>query len=193
MPIREKDLNTLKLKKGNLTEELGMVVWDYVKPCTKEECIIANHCPYWQNNDRIFTCKVEATYLKSAMEPFQAMLEKSPDPFVMRWVGMHLIPLYHQLCKMEMYEIAVSDQSRVYADKAGKLSIHPVYREIREINREIFGLWKNANLLEFAKQSGFLSPKKMKSVKGIIEQGDADQGVPEFYEEMSGNNGAVDV
>ena len=157
---------------------------DYVRACRQEKCPLAKECSYFRENVRVGACQVELRFIKRITESFQMILEKDPDPFIMQWVGLHVIPLYHDLVKFRMEEMAITGNKTV-ADKSGKLSVHPIYREIRDTIKAIRSEWKDSGLMEFAKKHGFLGVGLQ--LKGVSEPLELQEGQPGFYEAMSGS------
>lgn len=185
MSIRQQDICSIKLQKGRV-EGYSFTSLDYVGPCKGEECPIADECIYWQNNSRIATCRVEGNYLRGVHETFMELVEKVPDPFVMQWVGSHMMKLYHQLIKMQLEEMAIKGRL-TYQEKGGKMAIHPVFREIREIIRSIRSEWRDSGLYDIAREHGFLGAlTDPANARRIAKGGKVNPGAgdPGFYSRM---------
>jgi len=60
------------------------------------------------------------------------------------FVGMHIIPQYRMLCKMQIYEMSVTSMVRM-TDK-GSLVANPIYKEIRSTVDLLLKLWKSVGL-----------------------------------------------
>jgi len=71
-------------------------------------------------------------------------------------IGQHIMPLYRHLFKMLKFELSL--RSIEGLDPKGQVRIHPVYREIREIQRAIVEQFKSSGIHEAAKQAGFFKP-----------------------------------
>jgi hypothetical protein len=108
-------------------------------------------------------------------------MELVPDPFIMQWIGSHMIKLYHQLIKMQIEEMSIRGRIS-YMEKTGKISIHPVFKEQRDIIKAIRSEWKDSGLQELAKQHGFLGVALDPKAAKKIASGKPGAGDPGFYD-----------
>jgi len=89
-------------------------------------------------------CRVAASYLKSVSTTILGNYEDKMDEGTLFRVGMHIIPLYRNLIKMKIEEIGV--KRVVQKDERGKLSINPLYKEIREYIKLLEQMWKSVGI-----------------------------------------------
>jgi hypothetical protein len=172
-PAQLYDMKVPKGKIGGLTVN----IWDKVRNCTGLKCELFSQCPYMQNEAKIEkikenrgdygVCRIEQKYLHAIMKPFWALLEKVPDEFVMQHVGMHLIPLYHDLVQLKMEKAKLKEIT--YTDSKGTKRIHPVYDQLLKTHKEIHATLKSSGLLELAKKVGFMKPGSLIPSEGDLE------------------------
>lgn len=189
--IVPRKLYDMKVGKGRIGG-LPVKIWDKVRPCIGEACELFLDCPYFQTEEKklkaresardkteLGVCRVEQKYLLSILTPFLSLLSKVPDPFVMQWVGMHLIPLYHDLVQLKMEKAKLGNLT--YFDSKGVKRIHPVYDQLLKTHKEILTVWRTTGLLKIAQDAGyFQAGGKMPSDDDNILDGD-----PDAYDEMS--------
>ena len=162
--------------KGVTDDGLQLVIWDYVERCRNKKCPISDKCTY----GRTGKCMVQVKYLNAVFAPLQEIIETVGDPIMMQMIGLHLVPLYHQLVKMKMVEMTVKDP--VLDDAKGGKRTHPVYKEMRDIMKSIMMHWKDSGLLNLIKSMGYLGGHlKTPNFNGIVEGGKE----PGYYEQMS--------
>ncbi len=188
-------LYNMKVPKGKIGDTL-INIWDKVKDCTGPECGLYKKCPYFKKKDKIAIaekrikegkslgiCRVEQKYMHYNIQPFLGLLQKIPDDFVVQTVGMHLIPLYHDLVQLKMEKARIS--SVTYSDSKGTIRIHPVYDQLLKTHKAIMETWRNSGLQTLAKEVGFFTKKRMNlspSEADLLVNGD---GVS--YEAMAGD------
>lgn len=116
-------LGNLEMKKGKL-DGIPIVLWDAIPQCNEEACPIRERCPYQKTGK----CTVRLKYLENVFNTVSAIPEHM-DPVTAMKIGMHIIPLYTQLCRFKMEEYACET---VVTDGKGSTKINPIFREIRE-------------------------------------------------------------
>lgn len=130
--IRNDWLNNLGIAKGQINGN-RFPLWDSVPLCRKKECPLFEECQY--HKDVTKKCKLQVHYLRSALDITLSNLpSKSPSEYTLSKVGLHLLPLYKQLITMKMLEHTLRSPE---VGEGGKVKIHPVYKEIRQINKDI--------------------------------------------------------
>jgi hypothetical protein len=158
------DLRVAKGKFGGI----AVNIWDKVRDCTGEKCELFSSCPYMQSEaklkrieagDNLGVCRIEQKYLYAILKPYWELLNKVPDEFVMQQVGMHLIPLYHDLVQLKMEKAKL--KAITYADSKGTKRIHPVFDQLIKTHEAITRIWKNSGLLKLAQEVGFMQPGKL--------------------------------
>ncbi|MCP3681909.1 MAG: hypothetical protein GY861_04390 [bacterium] len=60
-------------------------------------------------------------------------------------IGIHLMPLYKNLCKLKIEELGVK-QAVTMNTKSGRDQINPIYKEIREHIKIIQMMWRDIGL-----------------------------------------------
>jgi len=155
--------------------------WGPASKCT-ETCPMWDDCEYAKRE----MCTLEAKYMDVV---FNMLISENKDigitdqlDDIELWrVGFHLIPLYHQLIRLKKVAYTV-DQRLTQTDKQGKLSIHPVFKEIRAVLQSISKEIKELKLNEkwkkkFGKMGG---PGAGPDIEDLFEHGD-----PSYYDKMA--------
>ena len=182
MAVNPIKLNNLYPKIG-LIDNRPLLRWDPVTKCF-DRCPIYDDCPYAKKGK----CSIESTYMNNVFDnlvnpnPERGVADQLNDIELQR-VGLHLIPLYHQLIKMKKEAYAVRDISHV--NKQGSIKIHPVFAEIREIIRCISKEIKDLGINEkwerkFGKAGGAPNLGTGIGVEELMAR-----GTPGFYESIS--------
>jgi hypothetical protein len=83
-------------------------------------------------------------YLKAVTQVIMTNYEKNLDEGQLYRVGMHIVPLYRNLCRFKIYELGVG--SVVHTDEKGKRTVDPIYKEIREHIKLIEQMWKSVGI-----------------------------------------------
>ena len=152
--VLPQDLAAFRAGKG-LIGKYSFAVWDYIGPCQGDECPLNDVCTYkTTSKSKTKKCGIERYYIRTIVEPFAQLAQELKDPFIMHWIGLHLVPLYHHLVKFKKVERALSnpmDKTRM-----GDLRVHPIYREIRNTIKAIRTEWKTSGLIQTAKDEGYL-------------------------------------
>ncbi len=160
----------MKIPKGNIGNML-VTVWDNCSECTGDKCRLYAKCPYYQDKIKVKRmlrlqkegkslgqCRVEQKFLHYTLKPFWPLLQKVPDDFVMQIVGLHLIPLYHDLVQLLMKKASLKPNQLAYLDAKGIARMHPVYDQLEKTHKAIISTWKSSGLQAIAKEAGFLQP-----------------------------------
>ena len=166
-------INTIKVKKGNVAK-VPFNAWDYVRNCIGEKCSISHMCDY----PRDCKCGIEKAYLTAVLQPYNELLIEAADPVLNQWLGIHLIPLYHDLIRIKMAKLQYD--SVVLSGPMGRITVNPLLQELRlqitAIRREL-------------RESGI---QRLLISRGHIGGGAVDNdlksyldGAQGFYEEMS--------
>jgi len=190
--VRGGELGLAILKINQLYPTVGMdkgraiLRWDPVAKCSKD-CVIWEDCPYdVKNKPAGQKCRLEIVYMNKI---FHTLISPDGDGGIgdmlddieYQRLGVHLIPLYHQLIRMKKEAYAVKRMT--YATKQGGLAIHPIFKEIREImwaiDKEIRALGLNE---KWRKKYGKGSEgmKNVVDMEALFERGD-----PDFYETLT--------
>ncbi len=161
-------IGDIGLDKGYVREGIPLVAWDSVQTCFKK-CPITLKCPHFHINKK---CEVQVDYLTRVCQSIFGRYKYMDSRSLFKF-GMHVIPLYSQLCRLKIIELGVKD---LELSAKGKIYIHPVYREIRETLKMIVLICKDLELYIDGKVP----------MPGINEEGDANGwGDPNYYEEIS--------
>jgi len=162
--------------------------WDPVTIC-KEHCPVYDDCPYVRKG----RCALEITYMNTVYDnlispnPERGIADQLSDIELQR-VGIHLIPLYHQLIRMKKEAYAVKQM--VHENKQGTLKVHPIFAEIRDvikcISKEMHDLKINEKFeRKYGRMGGAPSLGGAQSIEELLEQGD-----PGFYDKLSEVDGS---
>ncbi|OIN96811.1 hypothetical protein AUJ66_05210 [Candidatus Desantisbacteria bacterium CG1_02_38_46] len=126
---------------GSGTKQI--ISWEVAKPCRGERCPASDLCDY----ERGSRCRVENTYLRSvAAVIYRNFITVLDEPTLMR-IGLHLMPIYQNLCRLKIVEIGVVDA--VMTDDKGKPFINPVYKEMREHIKLLEQTWRSLGLSDY--------------------------------------------
>ena len=140
--------DSIRKRFGNLSIEKGctedglvrLYQWDAISDCTMKECPAYKLCDIYARGK----CRVMQKYMLSLVEVvYRNYADRLTEPLLYK-IGMHLLPLYRQLCKMKIEELGVE---RVTVQTArGGVQAHPIYKEIRETIKLISLLWHDLQL-----------------------------------------------
>ncbi len=178
--VLPQDLAAFRAGKGRIGK-YSFAVWDYVSSCLGDKCPLSEVCTYKASpsNKSVKKCGIERYYIRTIVEPFAVLAQELKDPFIMHWIGLHLVPLYHHLVKFKKVERALS--SPMDKTKAGDLRVHPIYREIRNTIKAIRTEWKTSTLVQIAKDEGYFG--RLPSPLGGLEDGDL-HGDPDYVSSL---------
>ena len=125
-------------------------VWNAVQECEQENCVAAHVCPYQlelPNPSTSRKCLIVLKYLKEVETMVLNNFGKSmSDPDLFR-VGMHLVPLYKQLARLKIIEMATASTAIAEMTKSGTTKINCIFREIRECVKAIDLSWKELGMM----------------------------------------------
>lgn len=171
MTIREHHLNSLSISKGRLAGN-RFPIWDVVLQCT-DDCVLREECKYDRHSQN--KCKLQLHYLRSALDIILDNLpEEVPCEYKLQRIGLAVMPLYKQLITMKMLEHTLKSPE---VGEGGKCKIHPVYKEIRQILKDI-----DLNLKDLGVNT---SAAQISPTGDIIEGGKEEAiGSTGYYEEM---------
>jgi hypothetical protein len=144
----EGSFGNLSVARGTGRSGNSLYSWDALQDCTGDDCPAAPSCQYLQKvrgrGEEMEKCKVMASYLKSVSTTILGNYEDQMDEGQLFRVGMHIVPLYRNLIKMKIEEIGISRVVTVAEN--GKMSINPLYKEIREYIKLIEQMWKSVGI-----------------------------------------------
>lgn len=147
--MREKvdiDISVSGLQKGVVRNDQQLIAWDSVQPCNVNICPISSTCVY-ADPEQTHTrkCTVQVEYLQSFVDMIFNKYRYMGEDDMFK-IGMHVIPLYSQLCRLKIAERGVL--TALQEDRnSGRTSIHPIFREIRETIRAISAQWKELGFI----------------------------------------------
>jgi len=159
MAVNKNQITNFKMGRGTIGE-FSFAAWDFVSDCKGGECDLFKVCEYAKEyvsagiEKQRRKCGVEAYYIRRVSHPFFEIVQNLKDPFIMQWVGFHIVPLYHHLVKFKKVERSLENPMMMTV--RGDSVIHPVYREIRNTIAAIRKEWKNSGLMQIAKDEGYL-------------------------------------
>ena len=174
MSLRRAELNTLKLQKGTIQGN-RFPLFDSIKDCDSS-CRLVDECPYEieeKKNGTPIKCKLQGGFLRTMMDIVLSNLpEEKPSEYTLQKVGLMLMPLYKQLVSLQMLESSLTD---IVVGEEGATKIHPVYKEIRIVSKDIDKclrtLGVNSNVVMIAGENA--DPRKQ------LYNGD-----PDYYSDM---------
>lgn len=200
MPAHQSNrAGSLRMNRGEITKRVGsqtMIMWDVAMNCLFKECPFYERCPYvvkWRNKydseGRTKKCRAQIEYTntiyRAMMDRFDAA--RITDEQVAK-IGLQIIPLYTQLFKMKMIEYSLGYDKVAQFGAKGGISIHPVYKEIRELIKTINSVWKGVGSENI--KNGRKSSKDVKEdvegfgdtsfYKMMMEGEEIDNGKPQW-------------
>lgn len=138
---------TMKVKRGKSPSDKQLWSWDALTECAAQHCPAATRCHYLsESHDPPEKCMVMLKYIKSVSQVTLGAHESQLDEGQLYRIGMHIIPLYRNLCRFKIYELGLRDV--VHTDDKGKRTVDPVYKEIREHIKLLEQMWKSVGLIE---------------------------------------------
>lgn len=136
---------SMKVRRGKSPEGNQLFSWDALISCTSTACPAAEQCHYISpDHEPPDRCQVMLKYLKSASNTIMTNYEPQLDEGQLYRVGMHIIPLYRNLCRFQIYEMGV--RNVVHTDERGKRTVDPIYKEIREHIKLLEQMWKSVGI-----------------------------------------------
>jgi len=174
---------TLKAVKGTWDKKKVMT-WDSVPQCKAEDCTSHKDCYFYKGNysRNLTRCQVMSNYLRGVYLILVTNYDLS-EPDLLR-VGLHLLPLYKNLCRLQIEEHGIRELIR--PNKAGNLSVHPLYDQIRNYILAIDRLWGSMAFDKYYRGAkGKKGSLKMPDVNGIIN------GDPDYYEGLNDDENAT--
>jgi hypothetical protein len=140
----DQKFGTLTISRGQHKGEKALFSWDITADCTGETCPAFGICEY----EKVGKCKAMTLYLKGVTNVvIGEHLDDLTEAQLFR-IGMHMVPLYRTLVKMKIEELGVT--RIISSDDKGKLSAHPIYKEMREQIKLIELMWKTIGLHDIA-------------------------------------------
>jgi hypothetical protein len=169
-----KNVGDLALSKGEIRDGVSLHAWDSVQECNPDTCPVIDKCNYLH----VGKCKVQLKYLETLYTAIDKSYKYLDEAMLFK-VGMQIVPLYTQLMKLQIVELALPNPM-IYSAK-GQLMVHPVYKEIRDTLKTIAVMWKDLHLsFEF---SGKPNPSAGSSSSGEVR--DFEKGDPTYYKKIS--------
>jgi len=143
MPLGyKKRLGDIRVWKADIGD-VKVISWDAIPPCRGEVCSIWGICSKRGKEVSKRHCGVVHEYLGNVNEMiFRNYYNQLTEPMLFK-IGMHLIPLYKQLCRLKIEELAVENLVHIVS---GRYLIHPIMKEIRETVKDIEKVWSSLGL-----------------------------------------------
>ncbi len=140
-----KDIGDMTLYKGKLGD-VQLIMWDALPDCS-EECSIYDECPYEKRRKK---CEMRRRYLESVMASLEAGVKKK-DEISSLTIGLLVAPLFQSLISFKIYQHSLGH------DVMLRTKVHPIYKEIRQVIKEISSLLKDLGLTEGDKKGNYLN------------------------------------
>jgi len=139
-----KDIGDMTLYKGKLGD-VQLIMWDALPDCT-DECSIYESCPY---EKRRMKCEMRRRYLESVMDSLEKGVKKK-DEISSLTIGLLVAPLFQSLISFKIFQHSLGH------DVMMRTKVHPIYKEIRQVIKEISSLLKDLGLTEGDKKGNYL-------------------------------------
>lgn len=163
------------LQKGEVRDGMQLVAWDCIQECNPLECPIGTVCSYVTKSSLRGLCALQTEYLQAFTSTIFETYRYLDQADTFR-IGMHLVPLYSQLCRQKIVEKGVKQLA--YQDAKGVTRIHPIYKEMRETMKTITTIWRDM---------GFQAPNtpNLPGTEVNKLEGKKGYGDPNYYTEIS--------
>jgi len=133
-------IGELRVSKGTTPNTgLRIMSWDAIHPC-EPACRAYDICKYEKGG----RCRLMKDYLTRTEAMIIHNFEEQLDEPALYRIGMHLMPLYHMLCRFKIEEIGFN--RAVYTTDKGNYKANPVFKEIRETLKQIEAMWRGLDL-----------------------------------------------
>ena len=150
--------------------KLPMVVWSALADCD-EKCPLIGKCEKENDGEK---CEVMKDYFSNIINSAIATHGSYMNDKIAVSIGMNIMPLYAQLFKFKLIEQSLGMNEMVRVNKKGDMSMHPLYKEMRECIKLIDGLWTRIGMKNFLKGSG-----------GAVDSEDFFSGDSDYYSTIS--------
>ena len=169
--IIRRNTGNKQLHKGEVREGVHLVSWDCIQECDPAECPIGMRCLYAHKASGK-QCLLQIEYINELTTTILDQYPHLAQDDMYRF-GMHLVPLYSNLCRMKILEWSLPSVTCI--DSKGNIKIHPVYNEIRTTIKTISSLWR---------EMGFLAPPLTGGpTEGVVKN--SGFGDPNHYTRIS--------
>jgi hypothetical protein len=192
MDISNLKIGSLTLEKGTIRKDVKMFAWDGIQECTGgavdptdmnavvNQCPVTDMCTYIKRGK----CAVQVKYLETLYSSILGTYTYLDEPMLFK-IGMQIVPLYLQLVKLQIAELAVRHPT--YLSDKGTVMVHPIFKEIRETMKTIHIMWKDLDLtFSFGQKPGLRSGEDPKAVEVATQN--YEHGDPTFYKRLIENN-----
>lgn len=123
-------------------KQIRLYAWDAVPECSGTKCPAFSLCSY----EKTGKCQTVVQYLRNIHEFVFQNFGKEFDEAKWFRIGMHLIPLYKTLARLQIAELGVTDVIVTVGNKGPK--INPIFDAITKTIAQIEKVWKDMNLSE---------------------------------------------
>lgn len=137
----ERTVGDIGARKGMVDAKKILLTWDAIPPCQDEQCPAHHMCGRYQHKGK---CTVMLSYMKGiGTVLLREYKDVMTDEDLIK-IGLHLLPLYRNLCKLKIEELGV--RRVLNTNMQGNYVVNPIYREIRDTIKTIETVWKNLAL-----------------------------------------------
>ncbi len=159
LPLRlKRSIGTQSIEKGDVEGQLMYYAWDALPSCTGRFCPAFTDCSFSRKMEvadimeqrengvemELPKCGIMRGYLTTITQViFRNYMEDLTEAQLYR-IGMGLIPMYRQLCRLQIEELGL--HSMLYTNDKGDPKIHPLNNAIREQIIAIERLWQTIGL-----------------------------------------------
>jgi hypothetical protein len=135
----------LVVSKGNFggDREMKQYMFDACPNCRVDECPAADICDYETTKENGTKCEFMKKYIGSIVDTIMRNMVVESE-FQLYRIGMHLVPLYKNLCRLQIEEMGV--RRVVQLTPKGSWQIHPIYNEIRQHISMIEKTWRSIGI-----------------------------------------------
>lgn len=132
--MRRVELYRLKPTKGFIGRtDIRFIAIDAVQNCIGDRCRVYRDCPYGAALPE--KCTIEQKYMEAVIGSIKEIIGKAMDQAICNKISLHLLPLFQQLVRFQLFAYSVSDV--VYTTQAGVIKPHPIFKEIRDTIKSI--------------------------------------------------------
>lgn len=173
--MRDTELYRPTPTKGLIKTGQRLICFDAVQRCRAEACPIHDACPYAKSGN----CNVIMKYLDAVRDSILDEIEDRMTQGLLNKISLHLVPLFHQLIKLQIEAYAVVDP--IYRTAQGQYKVHPIFKEIRSIINAIESTQRSMGMdLEYSRAMTD-TMGKLRGIKGATPS-DPERGDPDYFE-----------
>lgn len=129
-----KNVGEVSPRPRSMVDGLPLIALDGINDCQGDECPVLDQCSY----KKYGKCGLRRRYIEHVIKSYITSIDRL-DSLDLQRIGSLLVPLWDQLCRLKMEEVAIL---KVFDGKG----INPVLKNIREVIKTIIHVEKTCKL-----------------------------------------------